>query len=366
MESSKYWSEMYVTKSSKDQSDEFIISKDPPIKFEYDNKKLILCEGIKESEYGEVSNFYQKYNRMSTGNTTLLPVSELERYLSISNISLLMRSANGMLIGTIISLLLPVKNSNGSIEEIIIHGCTTFLAIHPSLRKMGLCMALIRKLIELGYDKGLFCDYHMVAFPIGTNSISLNSWYRPIDLHRSKELGFLYDGLLDSHNSTKLRLKYRTTIPNNHTYVQVIDNNINISLNYYKELVKNKKFAFWPGEKLWSDWIRSYPTYLIYNKNKCVGIVSLNTVYCVIERTKETGRILFPIICDGEMDSVMPVICTIAKDLNYDVVYFHQHGSVTEVSLCKIKAIRTTTKLWFSLYNNCINLNVEDINVPLL
>ncbi len=366
MESSKYWSEMYVTKSSMDMGDEFIISKDPPVKFEYENKKVSLCEGIKESEYNEVANFYQKYNRMSTGNTTLLPVSELKRYLSINNISLLMRTANGMLIGTIICLLLPVKNSNDSREEIIITGCTTFLAIHPSLRKMGLCMALIRKLIELGYAKGIFCDYHMVSFPIGSNSISINSWYRPIDLHRSKELGFLYDGLLDSHNSTKLRLKYRTKIPNNHTYIQVIDNNINISLDYYKGLIINKKFAFWPDEKLWSEWVKSYPTYLIYNKNECLGIVSLNTIYCVIERTKETGRILFPIICGGEMDSVIPVICTIAKDLNYDVVYFHQHGSITEGALSKIKAIKTTTKLCFSLYNNCISLNVEDINVPLL
>jgi hypothetical protein len=357
---------MYIVKNSTDTDKGFIISKEPPVKFDDTNKKVILCEGIKESEYNEVADFYQEYNCMSTGNTTLLPVSELKRYLSIDNISLLMRSGNGKLIGTIISLLLPVKNSNNYTEEIIIHGCTTFLAVHPLVRKMGLCMALIRKLIEIGYEKGVFCDYHMVSFPIGDNSIALESWYRPIDLSRARELGFLYDGYMDSHNSTKLRLKYRTKIPNDHSYVEVNKSNINISLNYYKELVKEKKFSFWPDEKLWIRWVNSYPTYLIYNKNKCVGILSLNTIYCFLEKTKETGRILFPIICDGEMTSVMQVVCAIAKDLKYDVVYFHRHGNVTDVALSKINAIKTNVKLWYSLYNNCINLKPVDINVPLL
>lgn len=376
---SKYWSEMNILSNSVSDSVDtgkgFIISKEPPVKYQ-DDKKVILSEGITENEYEEVASFYQKYNRMSTGNTTLLPVEELKRYLSLNNISLLMRSSNGMLIGTIISIIIPVKNRSGQQEEIIIHGCTTFLAVHPTLRKMGLCMALIRKLIELGYERGLYCDYHMVSFPIGSNSVSINSWYRPINLTRAKELGFLYAGLKDPHNSTKLRLKYTTKLPLNHSYVVVNSNNINISLKYYKKLVTDRIFSFWPDKKLWLEWTKAFPTYLIYNgddnnnnnnnNKKIVGIVSLNTIYCVITETKETGKILFPIICDGEMESVMSVICSIAKDLDYDVVYFHQHGNISDNNLDNINAIKTTTKLFFSLYNNNIKLSSEDINVPLL
>ena len=375
---SKYWSNMYVT-SDQDNTEQpnsdnteqtnsrFVISTDPPIKYE-DDKKVKLYRGIKESEYQEVSSFYQKYNDMSTGNTTLLPVKELKRYLAIENISILMRSSNGMLVGTIICLMLPVKNKNDISEEVIMHGCTTFLAVHPALRGLGLCMALIRGLIEYGYEDGYYCDYHMVAFKIGTNSIPINSWYRPINLNRAKELGFLYDGHKDPRNSTKVRLKYRTKLPNNHRYVQVSpDNkNINTSLEYYKGLVQNRNFAFWPDEPLWALWVKSFPTYLIYKGDNEVGIISINTVYCVIKSREETGKIVFPIICEGNMGSVMLVLCNISYKLKYDVIYFHQHGDVTEKALESINSIKTTTKLWFSLYNNRIKIQPEDIHLPLL
>ena len=355
---------MYISQSLNDDG-KFIISKEVPVKFE-DDKKVVISEGIQESEYEEVSHFYQKYNRMSTGNITLMTVDDLKRHLILPNISLLMRSANGMLIGTIISILLPVKNRNDITEQIIMHGCTTFLAVHPGLRKMGLCMALIRRLIEIGYERKMYCDYHMVSFPIGSNSIKISSWYRPINMGRSKELGFLYDGFRDPRNSTKVRLKYTTKLQPNHTYIIVGPNNINVSLKYYKSIIKDSKFAFWPNKDLWSQWVTSFPTYLIYKGDKIVGVVSINTVYCVIEKSQEMGRILFPIICNGEMESVMPVVCSIANDLKYDVVYFHEHGSVTEDALGKINAIQTNTKLFFSLYNNQILLNQTDIDVPLL
>jgi len=384
---SKYWSEMNIIKNKDDNhnnnldhdhnndGDDFIISKEPPIKYNNANTKINLIRGIKESEYSEVANFYQKYNRMVTGNTTLLPVDELKRYLSLKNISLLMRAANGMLIGTIISILLPVKNSNirGRPYEvpktdIITHGCTTFLAVHPSLRKMGLCMALIRGLIEIAYEEGIYCDYHAVAFELGANSVPLYSWYRPINIERSKELGFLYTGWNDPRASTKIRLKYSNVIPKDYTYtiVNKDNNNINSSLQYYLSLVTDKLFSFWPDEDLWSQWIESFPTYIICKDNKYVGIVSLNTVYCSFEKSQEIGKLLFPIICEGEMDKVMKVLCGIAKDLKHDVLYLHQHGAVNEKALESINSIKTTTKLWFSLYNNRIDLKSDDIHVPLL
>lgn len=372
---SKYWSEMYISDNNNDDK-QLIISKDRPVGFDTD-KNIKLFVGINPENYDEVASFYQKYNQMSTGNTTLLPVDDLKRYLSMNNISILMRSSNGMLIGTIISILLPIKCNN----TVITHGCTTFLAVHPGLRKMGLCMAMIRKLIEVGYEQGLYCDYHMVAFPIGDNSIPLNSWYRPIDINRSKELGFLYDGWKDPRNSTKIRLKYNSKLPPSCSYVLVDNTNCNVSLEYYLKIVEKTKFGFYPDKNTWQQWINAFPTYLIYQQtsnkqniknqnknkqNKIVGLVSINTIYCIITQTKETGRIMFPIICDGDMDIVLKVTCSIAYDKNYDVVYFHEHGNVTSDCLSRINSIKTTTKLWFSLYNNRIKLDVSDIHIPLL
>jgi len=194
--------------------------------------------------------------------------------------------------------------------------------------------------------------------------------YRPINLSRSKELGFMYQGYDDPTKSTKVRLKYRTKLPKNHSYVQISPddkNNVLLSLEYYKELVRDKKFVFWPDESLWSDWVRSFPTYLIYKGNNKVGLVSLNTVYCVLEQTGgEKGRLGFPIICVGDMGSVMQVICNIGHKMKYDVIYFHQHGDTTEKALESINSLKTTTDLWFSIYNNQIRIQPEDIHTPLL
>ena len=380
---SKYWSDMYISNDTKDTNEtnqtddtnetntkDFIISTDPPVNYD-SNVNVIVHHGIKLSEYEEVSDFIRKYNKMSSGNTTLLPVEELERYLSIPNISVLLRSSKGLLIGTIICLLLPIKNKSQGLEKVITHGCTTFLTVHPSVRGMGLCMALIRGLINYGYEMGVYCDYHMVSFQIGDNSFPLNSWFRPINLSRAKELGFLYPGYDDPRSVRTNRLKYRTKLPPDYSYVQITEENKNLkaSLDYYCSLVdkdKDKMFSFYPDSEIWSKWVQAFPSYQIYNKKKLVGVVSLNTVFCTIDATNETGRALFPIVCIGDMKTVMPTLCNIAATTNHDIIYFHEQGDVTEEALSRTNTIMTTTKPWFSLYNNNIRINPSNLYVPLL
>ena len=369
-----YWSDMFIksSKSSKSiqpnstqpnstQPNQIIISKEPPVPYDKGSKNFTLFEGITPSQYQEVSAFIEQHNCMSTGNTTLLPTTELERYLNMENISVLMRGNNqNKLMGTILSLVLPIKIE----KKIITHGCTTFLNVHPAIRGFGMCMALIRGLAGFGYKKKVYCDYHMVAFKLGDNSVKLNSWYRPINLNRCKDLGFLYHGCNDSRSSIKNRLKYTNDLRGSMNFVKV--GNDEDQYKYYLETVKNKKFVFYPDIDLWKKWITSFPTYIIYNNSAKVGIVSLNTTYCVIESTGGTGKVCFPIICNGDMEYVLPVLNHIARIEKYDVVYFHQHGDVTQSALESINAIKTDTTLWFSLYNNSIDLDSSDIYAPLL
>ena len=365
MDDSKYWSEMYISNSEVQKSDGFIVSTDPPTKYD-GNKKITLSYDIDESEYDEICSFYEKYNRMSTGNTTLLPISELTRYMSYDNISVVMRSQNNnKLMGVIISIVLPIKNTNERGSELITHGCTTFLNVHPAVRGHGMCMALIRGLIERGYEKGIYCDYHTVHFKIGDNSIPLNCYYRPINLKRSIELGFLYPDCNDIRKNTLNRLRYSTNLPTGCSYVRV-DDNITSSLEYYRESVKDKKFAFYPDESLWKQWIEGFPTYIIYHNNVEVGIVSLNTLYCVISSTGNEGRIATSVICNGKMKLVLPTLIHITNQSGYDVFYFHQYGDVTANDLESIHCIKTDHTMWFSLYNNKIKIEPSDLSVPLL
>ncbi len=393
---STHWSKMFIS-DGLDGTD-FIISKDSPVEFDNSKMNLKISEGIQESEYEEVSDFVRKYNKMSSGNTTLLPISELKRYLSVDNLTVLMRSSKGKLIGTIICLLLPIKCKKGSEgsggsegsnstnqpigptnQPILIHGCTTFLTVHPSIRGMGLCMALIKSLIGYGYKKKIYSDYHMVSFKIGNNSFEIKSSYRPINLKRSNELGFLYPGYTDITNRMT-RLKYRTKLSPEYSYYKINTNNNNLdqSLIYYQSLINpdsSKMFSFYPDSRMWKQWVEAFDTYVICRKKIPIGVVSINTIYCLVgnenrngnkENKKNEGKVMFPIVCIGDMKVVMPTLCNIAKETDHDIIYFHQHGDVTQDSLDRINCIQTGTNPWFSLYNNRIKITPTNLYVPLM
>lgn len=323
------------------------------------NKKIRFCYSIEN--YDEISNFYEQYNTMSTGNLTLLPKSQLETYLSYDNVVVLMRNeVNNKLIGMVLSILLPIKNCENENEEIITHGCTTFLILHPCIRNLGICKILTQELIIKGYEKSFYCDYHTTSFNLG-NGIPIECWYRPIDLERSIELGFLYSDCFDIRKKTKNKIIYTTKLPKDYSYIKVTETDK--SLEFYRNTTKNKKFVFWPDEELWNKWINNFPTYLIYCKNDPIGIVSINTINCIMT-TKKKGKIAHPIICNGNINEILKVLPNIVKD--YDVLYFHAYGDTNVSILNTNNYIKTDHKVCFSLHNNKIMLKSSDISVPFL
>jgi hypothetical protein len=370
MSESKYWSEMFIKKIEQDSVEkletDFIISYDAPVKYE-SKKPMTFKEGIDESELEEISEFYSKHNKMSSGNTTLFPPNEIKRYINMDNRTILMRSVpNNNLIGTIMSLVLPVKcnnnNNNNNNNKIIIHGCTTFLNIHTAIRGNGIAMALIRKLIEVGYEQKQYCSYYMVPFKIGDNSIPINSWYRPLNIKRAESLGFG----IPQESKIKSQLKYKNRLLPQHNYNNVKKENLKLSLDYYLNQIKDKRFVFYPTLELWQKWIESFSTYLIYGDNAIVGLVSINTVHCLINSTQKISKILYPVLCVGDMNIVLPVLNYIGFKENFDIIYYQEHGDLTSNHLESNHAIKTQNPSWFSLYNNNIEIKSSDIYVPLL
>ncbi len=363
---SKYWSDMFVSGVNDNNLNNFIISYDKPIKYT-DNKNITFSNILLEKNYDEFCSFINKNNQMSTGNTTLLPKSELINLLKLDHFVISLRSkSKNKLIGTIISIKLPILNRNEQHSEIIKHGCTTFLNVHKALRGHGICMALIRNLINFAYDEGIYCDYHTVPFKLGNNSVKIKSWYRPLNLEQSIKLGFLYSGYDDTQMKRRNRLKYRTILPPNHTYVKTTIDNAIVSLKLYQTLTESKKFVFYPDINLWIKWIENFPTYIIYKNNIEIGIVSINTIHCIIDNTKEEGRLALPVICAGDIKSVLPVLIHICNNIGYSVLYLYQYGDINKKSLEKVNALQNKDNSWFSLYNNKINIGEEDISVPLL
>lgn len=391
-EKSKYWSDMFIcTENNISNNDHennndhdidgmddmdndidgtnYIISYDEPVGFDHSKMKIVFTNTINRTELNDVSNFYREHNKMVTGNTTLFPPEELSKFLNFENISFLMKSSKNKLIGTIVSLVFPIK-VGPNINNVITHGCTTCLAVHKSLRSMGLCMGLIRTLIKRGYESKIYCDYHIVSFKLGSNSVPINSWYRPINLSRCKQLGFKFIGFEEKKKSVKSRLMYRCDEPKNYSMEQISSdkNNVQESLKYHLDQVCQYKFSFWPDIELWLKWVDNYPTYVIRNKeNNIECIFSISTIHCCIENMQEDAILCFPLICEGNVKIGLKFMCNVAKKYNYDLLYFHQAGSFTENNLESINSIKTTSTLWFSLYNNSIQLtSPTDIHTPLL
>lgn len=353
MNSSKYWSEMFISTDSDPQSREIIISKEEPVKYTED--RPIIFSHITPEDYQEVSDFYKTHNKMSSGNTTLLTPSDIAKYLSLDNFSVIIRSIKEKLMGSVISINLPIRVD----KEVIYHGCTTFLTVHSSIRKHGICMVLIRKLTELGFHREIFCSYYTIPFKLGDNSISVECYYRPILLTKCRELGFVYPDCYDIRMNTKNRLLYTVKKPPNFSFRKAdID-----SLEYYRKVIGNKRFVFYPDEKLWKQFIELFPTYLISRDDNVVGIVSINTVHCEMSNGIK-GKIAMPIICNGNTQLIMEILPTIVCD--HDVLYVYCCGDITKEILEKFHFIKTSNPVWFSLYNNRINLDIRDLSVPIL
>ena len=373
MSEHKYWSEMYVNLSDtpKTTEDSFIISLDPPPAYT-DDKKVSISFGISPEEYEEVCNFYNRYNTMSSGNVTLMRPEDLKRYLSFDNISALLRSqVSQKLIGCAISLILPVRI--GDQNGIISHGCTTFLLIHPSLRSHGLSMALIRGLTQRAYERGIYCDYHMIPFKLGSNDVPISSWFRPLKLKEAVELGFLYPDY-NNPRSTRNRLKYHTRLPDKTGYqridgmiIQKNNNNAEQSLELYKEWTKDKKFVFSPDEIMWTKWVQEFPTYLIFKEKLPIGIVSINPIHCIIKDTNQEGKLAMPMMCVGtDIKAILSVLINIAFNEGYPVLYIHEQGNLTTEVLESVGSLKLVSNMFFSLYNNNIQLKSDDIFVPLI
>lgn len=344
-----------------EESEEIIISKEPPIEYS-EKKNIVIQRDISSENTNEIYDFIRDHNRMHSGNFTLLPKTEIDKYIKMDSLVLLMRSKNNQkLIGTIFSMLFPIS-CNG---QIITHGCTTFLNVHTKLRKHGLCMALIRELSRYGYEKELYCSYMLTPFKLTEKSIPISSWYRPIDLPKSIALGFTYPNWNVPSEFMKNQMMYKSKKPKKYSINRVCDSNLEKSLFFYTSLNSDRKFVYLPNSEQFRKFILQYPTFVVEFEKKIVGIFAISSVYC---RMELDGLLCLPLIfnaVEGHEKQVMKSLLSIAKERDYDTLYLHCIGDITSEILESVNAIQTKEKSYFSLYNNSMTLTSQDIYVPL-
>lgn len=373
-----------------DEEKEGIISTSKPVEYT-GNKKIKLIRGVSPSEYDEIYDFIREQNRMSSGNFTLFPKSEIDKFMKMNALAVLMRSENNnSLIGTIFSIPFPVRSSvtelhrspssdlnvnseslHQSNNNVIMHGCTTFLNVHQKLRNHGLCMALIRELTLYGFDKNYLCSYFLTDFQLSPNSISINSWYRPLNLPRAIGLGFGYPNWNVPSEFQQNRIKYSTKMPKKTTDSKqikcklVTSGKSQAAHNFLMSQIQNKKFAFSPDLKYFSKWIQEYPTYLVSVENESIGIFSLTSVFCRME-TGLDGILALPLLfISKDNDTVFKCLISVAAERGFDVLYNYEVGDLTEEILNQNHCIKNNRPSYFSLYNNSIRLVPQDLFVPI-
>lgn len=343
------------------ETKDIIISKEPPVEYS-DKKNIVIQRDITSENYNEIYEFIRDHNQMSSGNFTLLPKIEIDKYMKMDSLILLMRSKNNQkLIGTIFSMLFPISCDG----NIITHGCTTFLNVHSKLRNHGLCMGLIRELSRYGYEKDLYCSYMLTSFKLTPKSIPISSWYRPIDLPKSIALGFSYPNWNNPAEFMKNRMMFKTKKPRKYSIDRVSDSNLGKALFFYTSLNSDKKFVYLPNSEDFRKFILRYPTFLVEFEKKPIGIFAISSIYC---RMELDGLLCLPLIfnsVEGQSEQVMKCLLSVAQERDYDTLYAHCVGDITSDLLKSVNALPTKDKSYFSMYNNSMELSSEDLYIPL-
>jgi len=279
------------------------------------------------------------------------------------------------LIGTILSLPFPIKceipfckmeEEEYTKAEIIIHGCTTFLNVYSKLRHLGMCMFLIKELISYGYEKNIYCSYQMTSFKLCENSFQISAFYRPLNLLRAANLGFVFSGFDEIHKFNQNRMKYNNKTPKGYSIKQVSIKNSEKALSFYNKMTNEKKFVFSPDLQFFNKWITEFPTFIVFLEKKIVGIFSIKTIDFGTLNEIE-GELCLPLLFSSkkeEKEKVLKCLISTASERNFDVLYLYSVGDLTQEILESVHAIKTNNS-WFSLYNNSMKLTPLDLYVPL-
>lgn len=343
-----HWKDHFILKG--DEKIDGIISSDPPVKPSYKNVTFsFMSYPIEDQVKKELIEFISIHNITGTGNITLLPCDLLTKLGQLTTyIGILYQ--NTKMIGVILSITIPVIQSK---KVSTIYGLTTFLCVHSKLHNLGLGMYLISQMMYEGYNRGILSGYHIGSKPIGNNSIPLSMWYRPLDVKYLQSINFKLNCKGNG------RLKYLNRIPNGYSIVQVDDNNIDCSYQYYLSQCGNYTFSYNPTRDQWIQWIRAFRTYLMYEKG-IIGIFSINTMEMMTyhHHIKLSTLLLY----HGHDITLKGVINKSSGHLLYGYICGHINPSMIE----NIRGWVSPNPCYLSFYNSGIRVIASDIFVPIL
>jgi len=368
---SKYWKNLEILRKDKSFKDDnsLFLTENPKIIPENKNYKMVVYnkENLEEIFFDEIALFFNSNYSNSDKSKFIIDENIIKNYLNIN--SEIMTIYKGKLVGEAFAFYFPVcvqtelKINNPKYspfleqlqsENSIIFGCYTFLSVDGNIRNKGLGMNLIQESLKTFYKKGGLAAYFINKISRCENSIMFNNWYFPLNLEKLDRIKYLYPRNYKSLfrlNPIKEKIK------------AVNENNIIKAYDFYINIVKDKKFYFKTNFYLWKKWIKTFPTYLVFDNEDVIGIFSFHRVKRFYENFEETLNICDLILCIGEQPMTLKSSFIQAKN-EFDIVYTRELGDLNEYILRKSNA-QISGSAYINFFNTRIKLEKSEFYAPI-
>lgn len=298
----------------------------------------------------EIIHFINQYSVISK-NIVLLTTEVYQWLISCKHVEVQL-SSSGDLIGYIICIFIPTVSSFSYIStgEDQLFGYTTYLAVHPNYRKMGIAAYLIQQVMQQAKQSNCRMGYHEVPKPIHNNALQLVSYIRPVKYKICHKLGIRCPG---SHDS--LREKYKLYCPAGYTIRK--SNFIIRSPGIYPTLTYlNQQLILHPQMDFWE---------ISYNNQPCANFIVHRR-----ELKFYTGnRYTIPTILIESIDHHTPVNIyqtVINQYTDVPFIYIHRSGHST-VEVCNsLYTFPTVGGRYLDWYNFDHQITLDEFHLPIV
>lgn len=385
MNISKYWKDMHISKPENPHPKKLIISKEEPVPFpenyatDLKDKTQPMSKLSKEEKDELIKFINANYQMDQDDNIETIDADLLQRFENVNGQIIITRyTKTGRIMGCMFSVVTPLRaNLNGELTEIAKHGYTTFMTVHKKLRKKGVCMMLIRGMVKYGYkDLGdVFCGYHLVPSAHTTTPVTVKSWFRPINLKKSRETGFQYKTFKTAKDRSDFRDKFYYRIPKlgeNVQCVKIKSNCKNFTEIYQKflEMMSRKKLHYIPTESDFMEWCKNFDTHYV---EICGNIAAVFTVRksepFIVSTSKLANMALLILFCSADAESAdvaYKCLLKVVDEAKYDVLYGYELGDLTLDIAAQYHAGETSSNLYLEFYNNGLDLKPSEVMIPLI
>ena len=384
---SKYWKDMHIVndKTTEENAENDthkinqILTREEPIDFASDYSDLDwTCYhpysiDVHDDINDELVKFVNKHNKVPTGIYELITPGFFKTFTGIeSYLGVIRYNKTNKIMGVMISLILNTTALNTTKFAL-----TTYLCVHTQLRKKGLCMMLIRKMIKEAHTNGMLCSYYLQASPFSQCALPVERWMRPINVTRALERGFEFIMPSDK-NSIKYKHAYHigNQLDNGYKYnVIKINKEINESyafITLFNDRTDKPAISWKPSKKEWKTWCISdaMDTLLIKDRNGSIqGIVTLQKKQIYIPETDKLADLTFIpyhiALSESDHNQILNAAVIYSKKLDMDMMFMFENGVFTRDVIIANKA-GSTGEMYIDFYNFNNKLSIKDVYVPLL